>query len=50
MLGISVLMALSDAVAAAGDYAHYPQLNAPATPESVLAAVRRVVAKGEAAL
>ena len=50
MLGISALMALSDAVAAAGDYAHYPQLNAPATPERVLAAVRRVMANEETAL
>ena len=50
MLGISALMALSDAVAAAGDYVHYPQLNAPATPERVLAAVRRVMANEETAL
>lgn len=42
MLGISVLMALSDAVAAAGGYAHYPALDAPATPERILAAVARV--------
>ena len=40
MLGISVLMALSDAVAACG--ADYPNLQAPATPERVLAAVKRV--------
>ncbi|SFP88630.1 xanthine dehydrogenase molybdopterin binding subunit [Tranquillimonas alkanivorans] len=40
MLGISVLMALSDAVAACGP--GYPALDAPATPERVLAAVRRV--------
>ncbi|EEW24845.1 xanthine dehydrogenase molybdopterin binding subunit [Rhodobacter ferrooxidans] len=42
MLGISVLMALSDAVAACGDGSVYPGLDAPATPERVLAAVRRV--------
>jgi xanthine dehydrogenase large subunit len=42
MLGISVLMALSDAVAACGDGTLYPGLDAPATPERVLAAVRRV--------
>ena len=47
---LSALMALSDAVAAAGDYTHYPQLNAPATPERVLAAVRRVMANEETAL
>ncbi|MEQ3625591.1 MAG: xanthine dehydrogenase molybdopterin binding subunit [Celeribacter sp.] len=40
MLGISALMALSDAVAACGDA--YPALDAPATPERVLAAVERV--------
>ena len=40
MLGISVLMALSDAVAACGTT--YPALDAPATPERVLAAVMRV--------
>ncbi|WP_371059437.1 xanthine dehydrogenase molybdopterin binding subunit [Rhodosalinus sp. 5P4] len=39
MLGISVLMALSDAAAACGP--HYPALDAPATPERVLAAVER---------
>ncbi|MEM9756938.1 MAG: molybdopterin cofactor-binding domain-containing protein, partial [Pseudomonadota bacterium] len=39
MLGISVLMALSDACAACGP--HYPDLQAPATPEAVLAAVTR---------
>ncbi|WP_431298312.1 xanthine dehydrogenase molybdopterin binding subunit [Tabrizicola sp. BL-A-41-H6] len=41
MLGISVLMALSDAVAACGDGSVYPGLDAPATAERVLAAVRR---------
>jgi xanthine dehydrogenase large subunit len=40
MLAISVLMALSDAVAACG--AGYPALDAPATAERVLAAVERV--------
>ena len=39
MLGISVLMALSDACAACGPV--YPALDAPATPERVLAACRR---------
>ncbi len=42
MLGISVLMALSDAVAACGDGSAYPALDAPATPERVLWAVERV--------
>ncbi|MCR8546772.1 xanthine dehydrogenase molybdopterin binding subunit [Salipiger sp. P9] len=40
MLGISALMALSDAVAACGEA--YPALDAPATPERVLMAVRKV--------
>ena len=39
MLGISVLMALSEACAACGP--HYPDLQAPATPEAVLAAIDR---------
>jgi xanthine dehydrogenase large subunit len=39
-LGVSVLMALSDAVASCGTA--YPALDAPATPERVLAAVQRV--------
>ncbi|MDY6858799.1 MAG: xanthine dehydrogenase molybdopterin binding subunit [Pseudomonadota bacterium] len=40
MLGISALMALSDAVAACGTA--YPDLDAPATAEQVLRAVHRV--------
>jgi len=39
MLGISALMALSDACAACGP--HYPDLQAPATAEAVLRAVAR---------
>ncbi len=39
MLGISVLMALSDAVAACGP--GYPALDAPATPERILRAVEQ---------
>ncbi|MBL3559416.1 molybdopterin cofactor-binding domain-containing protein, partial [Rhodovulum sulfidophilum] len=42
MLGISVLMALSDAVAACGP--GYPALDAPATPERLLRAIDRVQA------
>ncbi len=42
MLGISALMALSDAIASVGDYRVYPSLDAPATPERVLFAVERV--------
>ena len=40
MLGISAFLALSDAVASCGEA--YPDLVAPATPENVLAAVRRL--------
>jgi xanthine dehydrogenase large subunit len=40
MLGISAFLALSDAVAACGP--GYPALDAPATPERILAAVNRV--------
>lgn len=40
MHGISVLMALSDAVASCGP--RYPALDAPATPERLLNAVKRV--------
>ena len=41
MLGISVLMALSDAVAACGDGSTYVNLDAPATAERILAAVKQ---------
>lgn len=44
MLAISVFSALTDAVAASGDYARFPDLHAPATPEAVLMAVRGVQA------
>ncbi|MEM9228903.1 MAG: xanthine dehydrogenase molybdopterin binding subunit [Pseudomonadota bacterium] len=39
MLGISALMALSDAVSQCGDGTLYPSLDAPATPERILRAV-----------
>jgi len=44
MLGISAFLALSDACAACGP--HYPALDAPATPERVLAAIRRASGEG----
>ena len=47
MLGISALMALSEAVAACGDGAVYPSLDAPATAERVLWAVERVRRAGK---
>ncbi|GAU80778.1 xanthine dehydrogenase molybdopterin binding subunit [Bosea sp. BIWAKO-01] len=42
MLAISVLHALSDAVASVGDHRFCPRLDAPATPERVLDAVDRM--------
>ncbi|WP_224826055.1 xanthine dehydrogenase molybdopterin binding subunit [Cognatishimia sp. MH4019] len=46
MLGISVLEALSMAVASVDDYRTCPRLNAPATPERVLMAVERLQGEG----
>ncbi len=45
MLAICVLHALSDAVASVGGHRVCPRLDAPATPERVLAAVERVRAE-----
>ena len=45
MLGISVLEALSMAVASVVDYAECPRLDAPATPERVLAAIDRLAGR-----
>ena len=42
MLGMSVLHALSDAVASVADHRVCPRLDAPATPERVLMAVERL--------
>ncbi|WP_152047243.1 xanthine dehydrogenase molybdopterin binding subunit [Aureimonas psammosilenae] len=42
MLAISVFSALTDAVLAAGDGRAFPDLDAPATPERILAAVESV--------
>ncbi|MEM7021020.1 MAG: xanthine dehydrogenase molybdopterin binding subunit [Pseudomonadota bacterium] len=49
MLAISVLHALSDAVASVADHKFCPQLDPPATPEKVLMAVERLKAQHEAA-
>ncbi|MEF2546290.1 xanthine dehydrogenase molybdopterin binding subunit [Aurantimonas sp. E1-2-R+4] len=46
MLAISVFSALTDAVCAAGDGKAFPDLDAPATPERVLAAVEQVRGAG----
>jgi xanthine dehydrogenase large subunit len=48
MLAISVLHALSDAVASVGGHNICPRLDTPATPERVLAAVERVRAEAVA--
>jgi xanthine dehydrogenase large subunit len=42
MLGISVLHAISDAVASVAGYRFCPRLDAPATPERVLEAIERL--------
>jgi len=42
MLANSVFLAIRDAVASVADYQVSPQLNAPATPEEVLMAVRKL--------
>ena len=41
-LGMSVLHALSDAVASVADHRICPRLDAPATPERVLMAIERL--------
>ena len=46
MLGISVLEALSMAIASVADYRTCPRLDTPATPERVLMAVERLRAEG----
>ena len=48
MLGISVLHALSDAVASVANHRMCPRLDAPATPERVLMAVERLKATASA--
>ena len=45
MLAISVLHAIRDAVAATGDYALSPRLDAPATPESILRSIDELAAR-----
>ena len=45
MLGMSVLHALSDAVASVADYKYCPRLDPPATPEAVLRAIEALRAK-----
>jgi xanthine dehydrogenase large subunit len=49
MLALSAFSALTDAIAAAGDYRAFPHLDAPATPERILAAVEQVRARAAAA-
>lgn len=45
MLGVSVLEALSMAVASVADYRECPRLEAPATPERVLMALERLAGR-----
>ncbi len=44
MLGISVFSAIGDAICSVADYRDWPQLDAPATPERVLSAIRALQA------
>jgi len=45
MLAISVFHAISDALSSLGDYAHVPDLDAPATPERILMAAEKMKAR-----
>jgi len=47
MLAVSVLEALSMAVASTAGYRYCPKLDAPATPECVLMAIERLKAQKE---
>jgi xanthine dehydrogenase large subunit len=42
MLALSAFAAITDAVAAAGDYRVFPRLDAPATAERILMAVEQI--------
>jgi xanthine dehydrogenase large subunit len=48
MLAISVWLALRDAVASLSDYRYAAELDAPATPERILAAVKAMRRRSEA--
>ncbi len=47
MLAISVHQALSDAVSSISGYRHVPDLDAPATPEALLRAIKRERARSD---
>ena len=49
MLALSVWLAIRDAVASLSNYRHAAELDAPATPERVLAAVTAMLGKAGAA-
>ena len=46
MLAISVWLAIRDAIASLADHRRAPRLDAPATPERVLAAIEEMMARG----
>ncbi|MGD8204630.1 xanthine dehydrogenase molybdopterin binding subunit [Pantoea sp. FN0305] len=48
MLGVSVWVALQDAIASVADYRQHPHLDAPATPEKVFWAVNRLAGESNA--
>jgi xanthine dehydrogenase large subunit len=49
MLAISVLHAVSDAIASTADYRLCPRLDPPATPEKVLTTIERLKERAQAA-
>ena len=40
MLAMSVFFAIKDAIASVGNYTKIPELNAPATPETILLSIK----------
>jgi xanthine dehydrogenase large subunit len=48
MLAISAFNAIADAISSVADYRHYPDLDAPATPERILMAVQQIEEKARA--
>ena len=45
MLAMSVFYAIKNAIASVGNYAFYPNLDAPATPEKILMSIDKLKRK-----
>ena len=45
MLGMSVFFAIKDAIASVGNYKIIPNINAPATPETILLSINDIKEK-----